>query len=656
VKLRIGVTIMYHPSRRARVANLVASCAPLVPQVVCDPDPTGTPSPLRTAKLAWATIRSDATHHLVLQDDVVLADGFAKHLAHALAERPYHAVALYSNWNSPHNSYLVRRAAATGSPWARLSPAEWTPTEGLVLPVDQARRLARFLAAIPDEVSDDDEMAARFFREMGLPVFATVPHLVDHADERTLAGHPGSYHATVYAAGHSLSDKHWRVAPRTRARLPERAVHPSRRKFVVELTGSRCLLRILQPACGEPVEHPYGWYWNDWGALVGVDPERLLQSCAAFLFGDGSPEPGKEAASPLSLDLSALVEVWAAGYLLGADLGARGCHDSDAQWSEEMRSSLLRDAISSWIDSGLEGADRRLLDAAARSRLVDLGVASVACGRAGRPLAPSHTVSAGAPRQRDDSAGLRRIVQGMARREAAAHLLTPPYVPASSIMRQPAVALRFHECPECGPSDETGRLSGPLSTLLRNGHAVLAATGTKPNLPTVAMLGCEWLTTRSILPVIVLAELAGEGSCRVFRSRALAWAEHSTQPGAYDDLLERGIGRIDATESWADAVYVTRDGEALRRVVEAASERHGDLTLPASSRLHRPRTMTGAGPSGWSQPSRTNWAELRRALAPHFLTPHHSGVPLARLNLRYMQTRLRLIQASLCSGSGPATI
>ncbi|SNS62430.1 hypothetical protein SAMN05216276_1012170 [Streptosporangium subroseum] len=364
MSIRISVAIMHHPSRSHRLPRLVRACAPLRPRVVSDPDPTGPPSPLRTAKRAWAAVPDDATHHLVLQDDAAPTAGFAGYLADALARRPRHAVALYSNWNSPQNSYLVRRAAAAGSPWAPLAPAEWVPTQGLVLPAAQARELAAFLAPIPDAIRDDDEMVALFCQERGIPVVATVPHLVDHADELTIAGHPGSFHATVWAGGRHLPPEHWSPAEEIEAELTRRAAAREPRDFVVELIDSRCVLRFLRPGSGEPIEHPFGWYWREWSILAGIDAGEIEDAFA-------------EAGTPAPLVPSTSAEVWAAGYILGADVSRLGRRAWDPFSAE-----LLRDAIGSWIDCGLSTADRLLLDAASRSALVDLGVAAVERGLA----------------------------------------------------------------------------------------------------------------------------------------------------------------------------------------------------------------------------------------------------------------------------------
>jgi len=58
---------------------------------------------------------------------------------------------------------------------------EWVPAQGFLLPTALARELAGYLAGIPDEVCDDDQMTAVFCRERGIPVVATVPSLIDNA-------------------------------------------------------------------------------------------------------------------------------------------------------------------------------------------------------------------------------------------------------------------------------------------------------------------------------------------------------------------------------------------------------------------------------------------------------------------------------------------
>jgi hypothetical protein len=213
--IRLSVAIMHHPSRSAVIPGLVKSCLPLAARVIEDPEPLGPPSALRTAKLAWAAMEDDATHHLVLQDDVLPVAGFAGQVLSAISQRPEDGVTLCVNWNSPHNSYLTRRAALAGSSWGPLSPYEWIPTLGLALPVAAASAMAARLAELADDSfwGDDDEAIIDFCKQRGLRVVSTIPHLVDHTDLPSLAGNEllGSRHGTVLCPASDLAAGHWAV-------------------------------------------------------------------------------------------------------------------------------------------------------------------------------------------------------------------------------------------------------------------------------------------------------------------------------------------------------------------------------------------------------------------------------------------------------------
>jgi hypothetical protein len=351
----LSVVIMHHPSRAEFIPDLLKACAPLEVRVIEDPDPTGPPSALRTAKVAWAAVQDGATHHLVLQDDVVPVPGFAEQIVAAIEARPSDGVTLYVNWDSPHNSYVVRRAALAGSAWAPLSPDEWIPTLGLALPADQARGLAARLGELADDSfwGDDDEAIAAFFSDKGLRIACTIPGLVDHTDVPSLAGNDllGSRRGTVLCASSALAPDHWKFRrdPIDRYELGRKP-----EEHVVELRNSRCAIRFVRPGTpksprpggGEFLEQPFAWYWYDWAGLVGIDPEQVIAQLEKFL------QPGNSALPVESLELPVVTEVWAAGYLLGADpvsVAARSGRSED----EAGLSAVQEAAFASWIDSGL---------------------------------------------------------------------------------------------------------------------------------------------------------------------------------------------------------------------------------------------------------------------------------------------------------------
>jgi hypothetical protein len=254
-----------------------------------------------------------------------------------------------------------------GAPLAPLSDREWTPTLGLALPAALARDLAAFLAGFPDAVRDDDWLVLTFLRGRGVRVGATVPHLLDHTESGTLAGHPGRFHATVAPPGRPVPEAHWTLRPEVERALADRAALREARSFTVEFTGSRCLLRLQHPRRGEPAEHTFGWYWYDWCPLVGADPDVIADGYDRYRRATDPPWPA--------------VEVWAAGWLLGADAAAvlPGYRPSDP-------SGLLYRALDSWVRGGLRETDQAQLGEAGVRALAEVGVAAVAAGRR-HPLA-----------------------------------------------------------------------------------------------------------------------------------------------------------------------------------------------------------------------------------------------------------------------------
>ncbi|MFD3878308.1 hypothetical protein [Streptomyces microflavus] len=305
-EIRPALAIMHHPRRRAGLAELVAALGDDRPNVVVDPDPTGPPSPLRTAKRAWAAVDSRATHHVVLQDDVAPVERFGEHLRAVIAARPDAAVALYVNWRSPHNSYLARWAALTGRPFTDLAPHEYVPTLGLALPTEAAVELSRYLSGFPDDFRDDDELVTGFCLAAGLDIVACVPHLLDHLPGSSVAGNDdhGARQAAVPMPAGEIPPTYWQ---RTVTKPP------GRRRYTVDLYNSRCYLRFIRPDAGEPARHPYSWPWANWCGLVDADSGHIRSRFSDWL---------DRATRTVDAHPADLLELWAAGYLAGRDAGA----------------------------------------------------------------------------------------------------------------------------------------------------------------------------------------------------------------------------------------------------------------------------------------------------------------------------------------------
>ena len=182
-EVRFSTAVMAHPRRREEAERLRDAYPELNVTVVFDPDPNGPPATLRTARLAWAAVADDATHHLVLQDDVLLCRDFPAAVRQALCRAPEGALALFAAW-SMATAQAMRLAALAGASWTPVVD-DWTPTQALVLPAQQARDFAEHARELPDNRPDNRAMAT-FLAERGLTTYVSIPNLVEHAHSSSL--------------------------------------------------------------------------------------------------------------------------------------------------------------------------------------------------------------------------------------------------------------------------------------------------------------------------------------------------------------------------------------------------------------------------------------------------------------------------------------
>ncbi|WP_225821147.1 NAD-dependent epimerase/dehydratase family protein [Streptomyces naphthomycinicus] len=176
---------MTHPRRRAAAEAIAAKDPRGRIRVVADPDPSGPPTALRTADPSWSCAGADATHHVVFQDDVLIAENFFPYLEKVAAAVPGEAVAFYEGWEG-RNSGVVRLGALTGAHWA-YAIDEHVPSLALMLPAEAARGYQRF-AAEHGNGWPYDVVIQRYLKALGIPVRIAVPSTVDHDDVPSIAG------------------------------------------------------------------------------------------------------------------------------------------------------------------------------------------------------------------------------------------------------------------------------------------------------------------------------------------------------------------------------------------------------------------------------------------------------------------------------------
>ncbi len=185
--IAISVAIMCHPSRAEQARLLVTRHPELRARVIEDPDPTGPPSAIRTAALAWGAADPAASHHLVLQDDAALTGDFVRQAITAISARPDALVSFFAHWIS-RSSYAVRLAALRGTYWAAVV-SDKVPTVAAALPTERAIGFARYLESACGPGDHDDVVIHKYLTSLDVPLLITVPNLADHLPVPSVAGH-----------------------------------------------------------------------------------------------------------------------------------------------------------------------------------------------------------------------------------------------------------------------------------------------------------------------------------------------------------------------------------------------------------------------------------------------------------------------------------
>lgn len=167
------------------------------------------------------------------------------------------------------------------------------------------------------------------------------------------------------------------------------------------------------------------------------------------------------------------------------------------------------------------------------------------------------------------SEDLRSVAARMARREARLNRLIAPDQPPGDI-RPPApdVVMRVVPCPVCGAAGA----DPPFDHW--------SVTGEETGLPTLAVLGCEWLAPRAVLPMAVAIE-QGTGPL-AYRTRAVARLEGLD------------LWAVDRSETWADALVDGHDapGDVGEATLPAVTRAQGRDLLPMFTGPHAPDRET----------------------------------------------------------------
>lgn len=169
---RLSVAIMAHPSRADQVRKIEEALD--VPPVVVWDEGRGL---WDTARRAWLAHDPDATHHLVLQDDVVVCRDLIAGLTRALEQVPTSPVTAFTM------RYRVKpparaKVAASTDPWFRDTRS--LSGQAIVLPVADIAAVVKY--GDRSHRKYDDQKILEFYTRRRVDVWHTVPSLVDHLD------------------------------------------------------------------------------------------------------------------------------------------------------------------------------------------------------------------------------------------------------------------------------------------------------------------------------------------------------------------------------------------------------------------------------------------------------------------------------------------
>ncbi|MBV9447194.1 MAG: hypothetical protein JO345_15035 [Streptosporangiaceae bacterium] len=293
----LDIRIMAHPSRTDSALSLRDRLAALDPVLVWDTAVDGPPSATRTARTAWSLpARGGATHRVVLQDDVVVADDFAERLMGILARRPASPVGLFAGWGS-RTGQAVRLAAYQGLSWApALGPA--MSATGVALPEELAARYAAALGQVGTEGRDSVFMYDFLMAARAKPIIA-VPNLVEHD---------------------------W---PYTPSLWPEKFVHGPRRSACFLAAGGRQAtgdglerVEVVPRLSPDVLRSRTGVYDGVTGLFTDIPSWRYAQRLGfgtpdlMRLFADERAGAARRALSGY-LDVAFQYEIWLTGFLSG---------------------------------------------------------------------------------------------------------------------------------------------------------------------------------------------------------------------------------------------------------------------------------------------------------------------------------------------------
>ena len=210
--IQLSVSIMHCPmtkERRDGVERIIEKLKPINIQslledfnIVQDWKQRGA---WATDRTCWITgLLTKSTHHLVLQDDVILCDDFLKSTLKCIQVYPKSPIGLYVNRK------IAEEARSKDYRWVQIPDGVWG--QAIILP---NFLISRFLdwekKHILPHFKHDDSRLAMFLVDQKIPAMCPMPSLVNHdGAERSIVGQSNKNKiARWYIANKSYLDYNW---------------------------------------------------------------------------------------------------------------------------------------------------------------------------------------------------------------------------------------------------------------------------------------------------------------------------------------------------------------------------------------------------------------------------------------------------------------
>lgn len=169
----VSVAIMAHPLRVAYLQPIIKKLG-FQPQIIWDTDNNR----WNTGEKAWLAHDPNASHHLVLQDDVILCNDLMHGCEQIVKHIPLMPISLFlMNKKRYGLQTIADEAKNRNCSWVILSRLNWG--QAIILPAPMIKPMIQWVNNVCN-IPNYDLRIALYLLHKNIPTYYTMPSLVDH--------------------------------------------------------------------------------------------------------------------------------------------------------------------------------------------------------------------------------------------------------------------------------------------------------------------------------------------------------------------------------------------------------------------------------------------------------------------------------------------